>query len=91
MSFSVYRRLIRVFDVLYRRSVERGLRTGHLYVQMLLAVTKGNERNVSNYANLNVSRNFEELEPFVGGFRVKLVKLLFSKYYLTSFVNVVLP
>jgi hypothetical protein len=37
-----------------------------------------------------VSRNFEELEIFLDDFRVKLVTLLISKYYLNSFVNVVL-
>jgi hypothetical protein len=37
-----------------------------------------------------VSRNLAELEAFVDDFRVKLVTLLFSKYYLNSFVNVVL-
>lgn len=37
-----------------------------------------------------VSRNFEELEAFVDDFQVKLVTLLFSKYYPNSFVNVML-
>jgi hypothetical protein len=35
MSFIFCPWLIRVFDVIYRMSVESGLRTGHLYVQLL--------------------------------------------------------